>query len=177
MLIIITVNGDIIKRGFRWVKAQFSMDADQAAQVAPFGDDSCPPKGIKGIKSLTDNSSVPVVLGYFNKSIKSAAGEKRFYSVKPNGDEAFYIWLKNDGTCEVGGADDNLVRYSALETAFNELKGKYNDLASKFNTHTHGGVMPGGSLTAVPVAQSTQSSANITPAKISQVKTYKTEQQ
>jgi len=49
-------------------------------------------------------------------------GEFRTYSTDKDGVEKFYTWLKNDGTYEVGGNDDFLVRYNELAAGFNQLK-------------------------------------------------------
>jgi len=123
---IIQVNGFEIKKVFRYIKTLFSNDSHTSAQIAPFGDDSCPVKGMKGVEALTDDLGQNVVLGYFNRKIQASEGEKRFYSLKPNGDESFYIWMKNDGTCEVGGSTDNLIRYSELNTELQAFKNKIN---------------------------------------------------
>jgi hypothetical protein len=61
---------------------------------------------------------------------------------------------------ELGGNVDNAVRFSALETAFNQLK-------SDFDGHTHGGVDTGGGTTSPAIT----SSADITGAKIDNIKT------
>ena len=67
--------------------------------------------------------------------------------------------IKNDGIIEINGNSDFAVRFNALQTAFDQLK-------SDFNTHTHVSVTSLGTP-SVPVPQST---ADITPAKVNEVK-------
>lgn len=176
MLIIISVNSTFLKKGFRFVKSLFSTDSNDSAQVAPFGDDSCPVSGIKAVKVKTDNANTQVVLGYFNRSNLAQAGEKRFYSIGSGGDISFYIWLKNNNTCEIGGDDDFMVRYSELKAAFDELKGDFNSLITTFNSHVHSAVQPGSGVSGTSTSPGSSSTADISGAKISKIKTYKSEE-
>jgi hypothetical protein len=83
------------------------------------------------------------------------AGEKKLYSYVGTTIKAFIKWVK-DGILELNGNADFAVRYTALETAFNQLK-------SDFDTHTQ--TVSGG------VAQPpTASTADITPSKVETVK-------
>jgi len=95
-----------------------------ADQVAPFGDDSCPVQGMDAIYMDTANDELPVIVGFINTNQMAGPGEKRFFSIKQNEDgsysEAFYTWMKSDGTYEIGGDTDNAVRYTALNTALQE---------------------------------------------------------
>ena len=47
--------------------------------------------------------------------------------------------------------DDSLVRYQELKAYLNDLRGKVNDLISKYNVHTHGSPLPS---TPVPTLSS-----------------------
>jgi hypothetical protein len=123
---IITVNSQRIKDGFRRIKSVFSKDTHESYQLGPFGDDSCPPKGIKGLKFKTDNESVHAILGYFNKSNQAQAGEKRLYAVDAQGDICGYIWIKADGTIEFNGSSDNIVGYTDLSSALGSFKNEIN---------------------------------------------------
>ncbi len=97
--------------------------AATADQVAPFGDDSCPVKGMDAMYATTGSDELPVVIGFINFNQLAAEGEKRLFSLKKiqNEDgsvtyvEAFYTWHKNDGTYELGGDIDNAVRYQKLD--------------------------------------------------------------
>lgn len=57
-----------------------------------------------------------------------AEGERRVYS-QDGGSRKATIYWRTDGQLELNGTGDYAVRFNALETAFNELK-------AKFNTHT-----------------------------------------
>ena len=94
-----------------------------------------------------------------------------------------YIKIKKDGTVEMLGDADNMVRYSKLETAFNQLKQDFDTLVSTFNAHIHTpvivGVSGGSGAPAVGVPGPTPttattvspSTADITGAKIEEIKT------
>jgi len=166
-----------IKNGERLVKfLRFGKnDVQECQQGSSFGDDSNAPKDIIAIYSQTGEIGSPVVIGYINKNQLAGVGEKRIYSLKSNGDLSQYVWLKNDGTAEFGGNTDNFVRYSKLEDAFNRLKTDHNELVAKWNAFVSA-YAPGSPSTIgtpptlvgsnVPV-----STANIAPAKISELKT------
>ena len=64
----------------------------------------------------TSNISEPVVVGYINKNQIAKTGEKRIFSLKPDGTVATSIHLFTDGTMNVGGDNDNAVRYSPLNS-------------------------------------------------------------
>lgn len=85
-------------------------------------------------------------------------GEKKLYSTSDGSIQGF-INILNDGIIEINGNNDFAVRFNALKTAFDQLK-------SDFNSHTHVSVTSLGTPT-VPVPQS---SADITPAKVNEVK-------
>lgn len=165
---IIQVSGNEIRKVFRYIKTVFSKDSHTAAQIAPFGDDSCPVEGMKGVEASTDDLGQNVVIGYFNRSILADKGEKRFYSLKSDKTESFYIWLKNDGTCEIGGDTDNLVRYSELKEGFDKLKEDLNDLVLKYNSHTH---MVSELTSTTTSLAATSSTADISDSKIDELKT------
>jgi hypothetical protein len=140
-----------------------------AAECAPFGDDSQPLEDAVAIFADTSNNAEPVVIGYINKNQLAGPGEKRLFSLDEDGNLATYLWLKADGTIELAGNTKNLVRYQELETAFNELNDKFNAMAQAFNSHTHISASPG-SPTSPPASPVQQSQADITPAKINELK-------
>ena len=88
----------------------------------------------------------------------AAEGERRFYSRDSAGAEQATLNLKDDGQMELNGTGDFAVRFTALETAFNQLK-------SDFDGHNHPGVTAGGASTGFPTA----STADISPAKIDEI--------
>ena len=167
----------LIEDGYRTIKVFVfgEEDVQTPNEVMPFGLDSCPTKDVLAAYSSTSATSDNIIIGYYNKNQKAAAGEYRTYATDSEGVEAFYTWMKADGTMEIGGDTDNMVRYSELETAFNELKSDFNDLVSKYNSHIHTttatiGTGPVGVIS--PTATTgTPTAADITPSKIEEIKT------
>lgn len=100
----------------RYIKVQrYGLDDIQEAnESAPFGDDANPVKGMVAIYSPTSQRGEMVIIGYINKNRLAEIGEKRIFSTDSTGDLSTYIWLKNDGTMELGGIVDNAVRYTPL---------------------------------------------------------------
>ena len=151
---------------FRSMKV-FQFGAKTADVASSFGDDSAPLKNMTAIFADTSNIGEPVIIGYLNKNQIATEGEKRIFSVDPaTGNLSFAIHLRTDGTCEIGGNIDFMVRYSALETAFNQLK---ND----FNTHNHTTTATVGdsAIPGVITPPTTTSNADISGAKIEEIKT------
>ncbi|PXX26291.1 hypothetical protein C7967_11553 [Thalassospira sp. 11-3] len=89
-------------------------------ECAPFGEDSAPLKDMVAIHARTTESGESVVIGYINKDQLANPGEKRMYSLKPDGSLSFDIYLKNDGTVEIGGNGHHLVKYAPLNTALTD---------------------------------------------------------
>ncbi len=146
-------------------------DVQENYQVAPFGFDSNPVKDMIAVYSKTDELGKSVIIGYIDKNQLADVGESRMYSTDADGLLKFFLHLKNNGTAEFGGDADFMVRFSGLETAFNELKSDLNNLVTTFNTHVHPGVTSGPSSTSPTPTPGTQSTADISPAKIEEIKT------
>jgi hypothetical protein len=175
--ILSTVLGSTLEEGWRIIKVLcFGKDDVRTADpVAPYGIDSNPVNGMSAIYAPTADIEQAVIIGYINTSVLADKGELRLYATDADQTVKNYIWLKNDGTILIGGDADHMVRYSKLETAFNQLRTDHNTLVSKFNNHVHttaGGTgTPSGPTVAgggIPVLTST---ADITPAKITEIKT------
>lgn len=138
-----------------------------ADQVAPFGDDSNPIQGMDAIYAESSNDGDPVILGYVNTKQLAAAGEKRLYSIKPKsltvpyGTISFYAWFRNNGTLELNGSADNLVRYAALNAALQAEVQRLNTELTKIQTAI-------GSLGGVYVMAPV--SVDITASKINEIK-------
>ena len=134
-------------------------DTRTAFQASPFGIDSNPASedDLVAVYADTTEDGQSVLLGYLLKGLAAEKGEVRLYSTDEDGAEQpkAYIHLKNDETLEIGGNSDNMVRFSALQTAFNQLK-------TEFNAHVHS------SNGTPPVTPST---ADISGAKIDEIKT------
>ena len=116
------------------------------------------------------------VVGYFNANQKAEVGEFRTFATDADGVEQFYTWMKSNGTMEIGGSVDNLVRYSELETAFNQLKQDFDSLVTAYNSHIHitsatVGPTPVPGVIAPTTSTGQPSSADITMSKIEEIKT------
>jgi len=132
-----------------------------AIEVAPFGEDGNPLKDMVAIYSKTTEAGERVILGYINKNQISQPGEKRIYSLTPEGAVSFSIHLKGDGTCEIGGDVDNMVRFQALDTA---LKAQDNLINAELAKIAIAIGSLGGSYVVAPV------STDISASKIEEVK-------
>ena len=119
------INSSFIEKGKRILKIiQFGVKT--AIEVSSFGDDSNPIENLTAIYSDTSENGESVILGYINENQLSKVGEKRIYSLKGDGSLSSYFWLKNDGSAELLGANDNLVRYEALNAKLQEEITKIN---------------------------------------------------
>lgn len=144
--------------------------AATADHSAPFGDDSCPVRGMDALYATTGSDELPVVIGYINFNQIAGEGEKRLFSLKKidNIDgsityvESFYTWHKNDGTYELGGNIDNAVRYLPLSNALSSEKDAINDELTKIQAAISA---LGGTYARAPVT------IDINAAKINEIKT------
>lgn len=169
------ISDEISNLGTRIVKIlRYGLDDKQTAvQVAAPGVDASPIKDMIAVYAPTAEKGQTAIVGYINKNQIAEAGEHRIFSQNADGEVQFAIHLKADGTAEVGGADDNMVRFSKLQEAFNQLKSDHNDLVNAFNAHMHptagtGPPSPPTPGTGIPAQPST---ADISPAKIDEIKT------
>jgi hypothetical protein len=168
MLYLVKVISSAIETNFQKIKSRVLGDNDirTPTQAAPFGVDSVPYDGMIAVYGDTNKKGKPVIIGYINRNLLAAKGEIRLYSVDADGELATYAWLKADGTMELGGDVDNLVRFSDLKDGFDQLTQNFNDFVATYNAHVHAssGVPP----TGPPVDPST---ATIDGAKIEEIKT------
>lgn len=164
-----------IKNGLRFIKVLRSGKSDtrEGYQVTPFGDDSNPVnyEGMRAIFCETEVKGKQIIIGYIHPNQLAAIGEKRIFSTDANGQVKFYIWLHSNGTCDFGGNTNHLTQYEALKTAFDQLKSDFNDLVTKFNSHVHPGVTAGGASTGATATPGTSSSADMSGAKLDNLKT------
>jgi len=150
-------------------------DIQTSLEAMPYGFDSVPVKDIRAIQLQTGTKGKTVVVGYINVNQLEAlkGGESRMFSTDTDGVLKFDIKLLGDGTAEIGGDVDNMVRFNKLKTAFDELNDKFNSHLSNWNAFANAYV-PGSPTTVglPPVAlPSTSSTADINPAKIDEIKT------
>lgn len=151
-----------------------SDDAQTAFNAANFGVDSSPIKNMVAIHGETGVEGQPVIVGYIKPGALAEPGETHLYSTDGDGNDSFRIKLLTDGTAEIGGNADFAVRFNKLKTAFDELKGKHNNLVDAFNSHVHPTAATGPPSTptpAPPLIPASPSTADIDPAKIDNIKT------
>ncbi|MCJ7802743.1 MAG: hypothetical protein MUP82_10350 [Candidatus Marinimicrobia bacterium] len=151
-------------------------DVQTSEQYAPAGIDSKPISDQLAIQSTTSDKSETIILGYKITGSQTNEGETRIFSTDSDGNEVFSILLKNDGTCEFGGDVDNMVRFSKLEEAYNQLKDDHDSLVSTFNSHIHIttatiGPTPTPGTIAPTTTTETPSTGDISGAKIDEIKT------
>ena len=80
------------------------------------------------------------------------------------------IEIYNDsGKVEIQGNSDFAVRFSALETAYNQLKADYDNLVTIFNAHVHSGVTTGPGSSGPTPTPGSPSTGNISGAKVEEV--------
>lgn len=122
-----------IEKGKRVLKL-LQFGAKTAKVAAPFGDDANPIKDMTAIFAETSVSGEPFVIGYVNTDQLAAVGEKRIYSLKEDGSLSSFIWLKNNGTMEIGGDVDNAVRFNPLKTGISATDSAINAELVKIQT-------------------------------------------
>lgn len=184
---VVTYISQVIKEAFRDIKVSaFGRNDTRTSFLGTsFGEDFIPPKGAKMVQISSTNSSESVIVCIVNKADESLnVGEKVIYSTDDKGAVKAQIYLRNDGRIEVIATDkvevkgtavefmegsDNAVRYSKLESEFNELKSKYNNLVTIFNAHIHTATGPTAPTTS-PTTQGSPSAADITQSKIDEIK-------
>lgn len=134
--------------------------------VMPFGIDSVPApvKNLIGVYADTARDGNMVLIGYIPAEQVAQVGELRLYSMNEEGNAvAFQQLLKNDGTCELGGTTDNLVRYTALDAGMQstvtQVLTNLNQIAVAINAIVPGSYTP----SALGV--------DISAAKINEIKT------
>lgn len=134
---------------------------------------SNPAKGTIGLR--INKGSLDIVVGSMNYQIPipENPGEKLLYSTDADGVIQCKLFLDTEGNFIFNDGEDFAVRYSALETAYDELKGKVNDLITAYNAHVHNfvGVGPGNpGVTVVTTSTAAPSTGDITPSKIEEIK-------
>lgn len=146
---------------------------------ASFGEDYVPVNA-KVVQIGTTNSNENVIICTVRKADDTLKeGEKVIYSTDKNGNVNTRIYLRNDGTIEVKSdnvvfqdGEDFAVRYSKLESEFNEMKGKLNGMIQAWNSFASAYVPGSPTTTGLPATASTatESQADITLTKIETIK-------
>lgn len=149
-------------------------DIQTVYNISTFGIDSRPIKNMRGIYSNTKIKGKNILIGVIFDNITTDEGETKIYSLDSNGSEQFYILLKNDGNCEIGGSSDNLSRHSILESQIHKLRDDFNNLVTAFNQHVHPTAALGSPSIPNPIPNKipvSNSNIDITNAKIDNIKT------
>ena len=150
-----------------------SRDVQTADEVSPFGIDSNPTKNMVAIYATTVEKGEQIVIGYLLPDKLAEVGETRIYSTDANGGLKFHVWLKNDGTLELGGNAKHLARYEELKAGFDQLKEDLNNIIVAFNSHMHATAASGLPSPPTPGAgiPASASTASIDSSKIDEIKT------
>lgn len=138
-------------------------DVREVLEVMPYGEDSVPIENLRGIYAETGEKGKKVLLGYINKNQLSNPGEKRIFSTDADGNLAIAFHLKNDGTAELGGSVDNLIRFSSLNSSLIQQANDINVELAKIAVAINA-IVPN-SYTPTPIT------INIDQSKIDQLKT------
>lgn len=133
-------------------------DIQSIQAMSRSGEDSNPPNG-STVTILNVSDSFKLIVASDDGIVPSMGqGEKKLYSVSGGAIAAFMNFLTT-GVIEINGNADNAVRFSNLETAFNQLKADY-------NLHVH--ALAGGVGVASPPSPTT--TADMSSAKVDEVK-------
>ena len=171
LVTVISTKVEGFKRKIKFLRLGKS-DIQETAEVSPFGIDSNPVKDLIAVYAPTLQQGKAVIIGYINKNQLADVGETRLFSTDAQGDLQTFIHLKNDGTIEMGGAADFMVRYTQMAASVNELKNDLTNLKAAFTgwvpVPTDGGLalkVTSATWFGTPLVQ------DISNAKIAEIKT------
>ncbi|MBC7486094.1 MAG: hypothetical protein H7282_05030 [Cytophagaceae bacterium] len=108
----------LITKFYRFGKS----DVQTAVDASPYGVDGNPIKDMTAVYMQTGTKGKTVLVGYLNKNRLAAPGELRLFATDASGAEQTFIWLKGDGTMNLAGDADNIVRYSPLNEELSDFK-------------------------------------------------------
>ena len=158
------ISTEIIGKGRRAIKSLRlgKKDIQTPVQAASFGSDANPPANLRAIYLRTGTKGDTVVVGFINVDQLAEVGENRQFSTDENGNLIFETRMRNDGTFEIGGSVDNLIRFAKLDTEMQALAASINTELAKIATGITGvgGAYVPGTITI-----------NISAAKIDELKT------
>ena len=135
MIFISKVISNVIESGRQLVKHLRFGDADvlEDPQATPAGIDSAPIKDMKAVYATTSSIDQSVVVGYIPVDSKAEPGEIRIFSMDDDGNEQTFIWVKKDGSIEIGGDADFAVGFDQTKKSIDELKDDINNLKNIFS--------------------------------------------
>ena len=108
-----------IKDGLRFIKAQVvsSYNARNVPQYGPAGLDSAPVAKTLAATTPTATKGADIVIGYQNLNQIAQPGETILYSQDADGVYKATATMRTDGSIELLGTGDFLIRYTAFDTA------------------------------------------------------------
>lgn len=161
-------------KGVRVIKGivMGKLDVKELKQTAPFGIDSNPTNDKRGIFVSTTTLGKYYSVGVINTNCKAEVGETRIFSTDINGNFKTEIRVRNTGVIEIGGDQNNAVKYNELKSDLDALKATVNANATTFNAHVHILTLTAGTGTAAPsVTQSQSNSTDFSNIKNAKIKT------
>lgn len=149
-------------------------DVQTSLQASAPGVDANPIKDMVAVYAATEEKGKTVIVGYINKNQISKPGEYRTFSTNDEGDEETYIYLKDDGTIEIGGASDNMVRFAPLKEGYDKTKDVSDAIVTILTgppINEPGNGAPSALQAALSSALSGKSTGDIDDSKIDEIKT------
>ena len=159
-------NATRILKGFRIIKTRMTKGIiEESKQSMPFGFDANPSKNYVAILAETESNEEPVIIGYLNPRALDSLniGESIQYSTDKNGNIKATLIARNDGTLEILGKADNMVRYLKLDLGLKNQDTAINTELTKIAAAINS-IVPG-SYTPTPI------STDISQSKIDEIKT------
>lgn len=148
-------------------------DVQETEQIGPHGFDSNPVKDMAAVYAPTLQQGEPVILGYINKKqLDLEPGESLMFATDENGVLQTWIRMRADGTMEVAGDADFMVRFNPLKSVIDEMQ---NDIGTLKNVFSSWVPAPNDGGAALKAAAATWYGSpltqNIDNAKIDEIKT------
>ncbi len=163
-----------IADGKKRIEAVVTSEAGAAGTADVYGFHGFQSRPAKGVRCLRLSiGKLNFVFSAFSSTVEPPAnpGEVKVYSTDADGVEQASILLDATGNVIVNAGTNHATQYEALLTAFNQLKADFDGfVTTKFNLHTHPGVSTGSGSTAVTPLVGAASTADMTPAKVEEVK-------
>ena len=165
-----------VKNGFRIIQNKWAKNLiSTAKQANNFGVDSYPPENTIAILADTLSKEEPVIIGYLYESALEdlKTGETCFYSTNEVGELKSTIKLRNDGTAELLGNTDNLIRYSKLKEEYDKTKAVLDAILTTLQAPINepGNGAPSAFQAAMIAAVGEKTTGDISESKIDELKT------
>jgi len=144
-------NSSAIEKGYRFIKSfiRSERDVQTSHQVSPWGEDSQPAGKVDVVHAETATDETTLIVGVVQKNKKAGPGEKRIFATDESGNEIVDIFMRNDGTIEIAGTGDNLVKFIPLDQGLQDFKNEIQAELVKIQTGITGagGAYTPGTLT------------------------------